>query len=316
MLEQYSKAIQETAKELRVIDDAFFKLVAEKEDVCQEILRTLLDMPNLVVVNVTAQSLVQSFHREIYLDALCKLEDGTLCNIEMQKGESEDDIRRTRFHAAAITSKFTPKGTDFSNLPKVTILYITEYDSLNNNRAVTHVTRCAETDNGFMPVNDGEDIVFANTCVDDGSNKAELLQLLLRRDSFYDEKFPAISNAVKYFKKTEGGNNQMAMTYKELMKVIKDDGIAEGFSEGIAEGIAKGETKGRSEEIFSSVEEGDYSVERGAEKLKLSVDEFIKKMEEAGYKVPALAQKYKILALNQIGWGRFYVCAPWARSNG
>ena len=77
----------------------------------------------------------------------------------------------------------------------------------------------------------------------------------------------------------------MAMTYKELMKVIKDDGIAEGFSEG----IAKGETKGRSEEIFSSVEEGDYSVERGAEKLKLSVDEFIKKMEEAGYKVPALA---------------------------
>ena len=289
MLEQYSKAIQETAKELRVIDDAFFKLVAEKEDVCQEILRTLLDMPNLVVVNVTAQSLVQSFHREIYLDALCKLEDGTLCNIEMQKGESEDDIRRTRFHAAAITSKFTPKGTDFSNLPKVTILYITEYDSLNNNRAVTHVTRCAETDNGFMPVNDGEDIVFANTCVDDGSNKAELLQLLLRRDSFYDEKFPAISNAVKYFKKTEGGNNQMAMTYKELMKVIKDDGIAEGFSEGIAEGIAKGETKGRSEEIFSSVEEGDYSVERGAEKLKLSVDEFIKKMEEAGYKVPALA---------------------------
>ena len=73
----------------------------------------------------------------------------------------------------------------------------------------------------------------------------------------------------------------MAMTYKELMKVIKDDGIAEG--------IVKGETKGRSEEIFSSVEEGDYSVERGAEKLKLSVDEFIKKMEEAGYKVPALA---------------------------
>ena len=42
-------------------------------------------------------------------------------------------------------------------------------------------------------------------------------------------------------------------------------------------------------EVFSSVEEGDYSVERGAEKLKLSVDEFIKKMEEAGYKVPALA---------------------------
>ena len=47
---QYSKATKETAENLRIIDDAMFRLVAERKEVCQEILRTLLDSPQLWVV--------------------------------------------------------------------------------------------------------------------------------------------------------------------------------------------------------------------------------------------------------------------------
>ena len=36
------------------------------------------------------------------------------------------------------------------------------------------------------------------------------------------------------------------------------------------------------------VQDGDYSVNRGAEKLGMSVDEFEKSMSEAGYRVPEL----------------------------
>ena len=39
-------------------------------------------------------------------------------------------------------------------------------------------------------------------------------------------------------------------------------------------------------EVYSSVQEGDYGIKRGAEKLGLSEEEFVKKMEEAGYRVP------------------------------
>ena len=46
------------------------------------------------------QSVVQSFQREITLDALCMTQDGRYCNVEVQKGNSNDDIRRTRFHAS------------------------------------------------------------------------------------------------------------------------------------------------------------------------------------------------------------------------
>lgn len=84
-LEQYSKATRETADNLRIIDDALFRLMAERPGVCQEILRTLLDMPGLRVIRVAAQSVVKSLHREITLDALCQLENGECVNIEMQR---------------------------------------------------------------------------------------------------------------------------------------------------------------------------------------------------------------------------------------
>ena len=190
-LEQYSKATRETAENLRIIDDALFRLMAEREGVCQEILRTLLDMPNLDVVNVNSQSVVKSLHREVTLDALCILENGEYVNIEMQKGACNDDIARTRFHAASLTSAYTPKGTDFADIPQVKILYITEYDALNNKQAVTHVKRCAIKEN---------------------SDKSELLQLFLRKDAFDDAKFPELSKAVKYFKETEGGRSEVCKT--------------------------------------------------------------------------------------------------------
>ena len=43
---------------------------------------------------------------------------------------------------------------------------------------------------------------------------------------------------------------------------------------------------GRLNEIFSSVQEGDYSLIRGAEKAGMSIDMFEKAMQEAGYKLP------------------------------
>lgn len=56
-----------------------------------------------------------------------------------------------------------------------------------------------------------------------------------------------------------------------------------------AKGIAIGETKCRTNEIFQSVQDGDYSTKRGAEKLGITESEFISRMEEAGYKVPTMA---------------------------
>ena len=273
-LEQYSKATLETAKNLRIIDDAMFRLIAEKPDVCQEILRTLLDMPGLIVEQVIAQSVVPSLHREITLDAHCILENGEHVNIEIQKGNENDDILRTRFHAAALTAACTPKGTDFSEVPQVTVLYITAYDALHNKRTFTHVKRCMETADGFVPVDDREDIFFANAEVEDGSDKAELLQLFLRKEAFHDEKYPSLSRAFSYYKETEGGQKKMCNIIEEYAK-----DYAKEYGQKCRE-------DGRKTTIYEMVQDGDCSIERGAQKLGLSQPEFEAAMEKAGYRVP------------------------------
>lgn len=216
--DQYSKATKETAENLRIIDDAMFRLVAGRKGVCQEILRTLLDKPELKVIRVTPQSIITSLHREIILDVLCVMGNGAYMNIEMQKGSGNDDIKRNRFYASSTTAAYTPKGTDFTDIPQVTILYITEYDVLHNGQMITHVKRCMETREGFVPVDDGEDIYFVNTVVRDGSDKSELLQLFLRKDVFEETKFPELSKAVKYFKETEGGFGEMCKTVEDYAK--------------------------------------------------------------------------------------------------
>ena len=65
----------------------------------------------------------------------------------------------------------------------------------------------------------------------------------------------------------------MFLYEKKYEDVLREEGLAEG----------------RKKEVFVSVQEGDYGVVRGAQKLDLSVEEFEKEMSAAGYKIPVEA---------------------------
>ena len=310
-LKEYSKEIKETAANLRIIDDALFRLMGEKPGVCEEILRTLLDMPQLQVVKVSVQSVVQSFQREITLDALCVTQDGRYCNVEVQKGNSNDDIRRTRFHAAALTAKYTPKGTDFKNVPDVTIVYISEYDVLKNNQTVTHVTRCMKNDGSYIPVKDGEDIIFANTCVNDGSDKSELMQLMLNKEAFYNEKFPQISNAINYFKETEGGQSEMCKIVEDYAKEYAKSSIQEAIeAKKLAEEakrLMEAEQR-KAEDAKRKAEDAKREADeekRKADEEKRKADEEKRKAKEAKCKADKAIEKNNRLIVNVLS-GRSY----------
>ena len=72
----------------------------------------------------------------------------------------------------------------------------------------------------------------------------------------------------------EGDRKEMLSSMCNLSQGIKEQGIKQG----------------RSFEIFSSVQEGDYGIKRGAEKMNLSIDEFKKQMASAGYEIPQSMQ--------------------------
>lgn len=230
----YSERTLKTAKELRVIDDTLFRLVASRPEVCEEILQTLLGNRQLKVLRVNTQETVKSLQREIILDCLCDLGDGNIINIEVQKGNYNNDVKRCRFHLSSITANYTPKGTDFDDVPDVTVIYITEYDALNNNQTITYSKMCRydNVTETFVPVEDGGLIVYANTCINDGTDKSELLELFLRKDSFNNKKFPNLSDAIQYFKDDAKGVSEVCAIVEELsndkvkdvvIKMIQDD---------------------------------------------------------------------------------------------
>lgn len=205
---EYSKKTLKTAKDLRLIDDTLFRLICADREVCQEILRTLIGDDKLVVISSVPQETLVNLNREIVVDVLCKLGNGQYANIEVQKGNN-NDVRRCRFHLASITANKTPKGTEFGSIPDVAILYISQYDVLGNNQAVTCTEMCQYVNGEYKPVGDGAKIYYANVNVRNDGDESELLSLFLKRDPFTNSKFPKLSAAVKYYKEDREGVRKM-----------------------------------------------------------------------------------------------------------
>ena len=103
---------------LNPIDDILFNKMAEEKDFCEEILRVILGDPELTVIDHHPQETLKILKgRSLQLDALCKLGDGRLVNVEVQKYRSEAHQRRVRYHGALLTANYTPQGGSFSDVP-------------------------------------------------------------------------------------------------------------------------------------------------------------------------------------------------------
>lgn len=95
---------QEKIRDLRPIDDVFFEVLARNTSVCQEMLRTILEDHHLVVTNVITQSDERNLYgRSVRLDALCTLGNGTQVNVEVQRSDNDDHLKRARYNASSIT---------------------------------------------------------------------------------------------------------------------------------------------------------------------------------------------------------------------
>ena len=75
------------------------------------------------------------------------------------------------------------------------------------------------------------------------------------------------------------GEAIMEQTMQRGLEQGRELGLQQGREQGLQQGRELGLQQGRELEIVISVKEGDYSPERGAEKLGCSLEEFKKKME-------------------------------------
>ena len=134
---------------------------------------------------------------------------------------------------------------------------------------------CMETREGFVPIDDGEDIFFVNTVIRDGSDQSELLQLFLREDVFEDGRFPELSKAVKYSKETEGDFGEMCKTVedyaKDYEKNYAEDYAKKKLSEERMNTIRKMLQNGFSREMILSQDYSETELEAVEKELPVQV---------------------------------------------
>lgn len=210
----------ERIKEFRLIDDIFFEVFASDIPACQEILRVILEDAELIVNDVVVQSSERNLYgRSVRLDALCTLGNGSLCNIEIQRADNDNHLKRARFNAANITVKESETGTNFEKVKDVYIIYISEKDFFKGGFTTYHIDKVIR-ENGIT-VDDGLHEIFVNASVNDGSNIAELMQCFTQKN-LNNPKFRAVTRRFKELKETEGGLTTMCKLMDDIVNEEKE----------------------------------------------------------------------------------------------
>lgn len=211
---------------LRPIDDIFFEVLATDKLVCQEIIRTILQDDKIIVEEVIVQdSLKNIYGRSVRLDALCILGNGTRCNVEAQRSDNDNHLKRARFNASSITVKDSMVGEKFQTVKDVIIIYISQFDFLGKGLCTYHIDKVIR-ETGDV-VDDGLSEIFVNTAIDDKSDIAELMKCFLQQ-KVNNPKFPELSRKTEEIKETGRGASTMCDFMEKYMEESKAEGIAEG----------------------------------------------------------------------------------------
>lgn len=217
--------VQEIVRQLNIIDDTFFQKMAEDIGFCEETISTILG-ESIKVKRVVPQSNIKNLQgRSVVLDALCEAENGKEFNVEVQKADDDNHVKRVRYNTSCVTANITEPGTKFENVPDVIGIYISKFDMFKADKTVYHIDRVIREigevqDNGLQEI-------YVNTKVDDGSDIAELMRIFKETDAYDFKKFPKVSERKKQFKKSEGGNETMCDLVENYAKEKAAEAVAE-----------------------------------------------------------------------------------------
>lgn len=200
-------------------DVVFFEVLATDKLVCQEIIRTILQDDKIIVEEVIVQdSLKNIYGRSVRLDALCILGNGARCNVEVQRSDNDNHLKRARFNASSITVKDSVVGKKFEGIKDVIIIYISQFDFLGKGLCTYHIDKVIR-ETGDV-VDDGLSEIFVNTAIDDKSDIAELMKCFLQQ-KVNNPKFPELTRKTEEIKETGRGASTMCNFMEKYMKESK-----------------------------------------------------------------------------------------------
>ena len=123
---------EETEKQVQkfnLLSDTFMSVALRDKKACQHVLRIITGIQDLTVKEVrTLYRFSKNASHDAILDVLAEDRQGRLYNMEIQRSDTIDHARRTRFYGSMIDSEYLEKGKTYSEMPEVYIIYISETD--------------------------------------------------------------------------------------------------------------------------------------------------------------------------------------------
>jgi hypothetical protein len=155
------------------------------------------------------------------------------------------------------------KGSNYLDLSDIYVVFLLEEDEFGTNKTMErikeHVESTKEQLESFVHY------IFINGSIDDGSKISHLMEKF-NDSTKYNDEFKNITEVTNRIKYRKGGEDDMGKTmfqeYKEQL---------------IEESIAIGRESGKQEVCIELFRDGSLTAEKAAEKLGISVEEFLEK---------------------------------------
>jgi hypothetical protein len=148
-------------QKLRLIDDELMELCFDDNNAAVEILvRVILGRDDLTITSAKTQVTMKGIMREVRLDVWASDKEGQKYNIEFQRKNKGAEPERARLNASMIDANILGKGEDYTALPEVYVIFITEHDVLGGGLPLYTIDRViSETGKLF---GDRQHIVYVN----------------------------------------------------------------------------------------------------------------------------------------------------------
>ena len=211
-------------------------------------------------------TLIKADGKGIRFDVYVEDDQMVVYDIEMQTTSNRNLPKRMRYYQGMMDLNLIQRGKDYSILKKSYIIFICPFDVMRMGlHKYTFKSICME-DNSLILDDDTHKILL---CAD--GNKNDVSEGMKDFLDYVNGKCPTTVFTKKLQDAVTNAKECKEWRTEYMTLLMRDNEMM---------------NTGRKNEIFSCVQDGLFSPEIGAKRLNLSISEFEKEMEEAGYKIP------------------------------
>ena len=255
-------------KGFRLLDDDFMKKVFEGDPrYIQIVLRTVLKMPDLIVIHVETEVFVENLlYRFVRLDIVATDGSGRKFNVEIQRADDGADPRRARYHSSMLDAFILRKNRKYYDLPETWVIFIKEHDIFQDGCALYQVERTIE--GSGRKFQDGAHILYVNGAYRGDDDIGRLMHdfSCTNPDDMYDA---VLAERARFFKQSREGVEIMCKALEEM----RDEYLQKGIRQGIQQGEKNGEKKRAKEVASRMLRTGKYASDEIADMSGLTLAE-------------------------------------------